>query len=136
MTSFLSRVGAPLAVASMSLACTDQPFGPTLTDRWGGTGAELDATQTPPTLQLNCGVTVRFDAAIPMTPAGQFTVPGHEQGSTFIVTQPVTVSGRLTGPDMVLTLALPSAPAAIPPAQFLLHRGRNGDFPSDVVCAQ
>jgi hypothetical protein len=78
MISFLSRIGAPLAVASMGVACADKPFGPTLTDRWGGAGAELDATQSPPTLQ----------------------------------------------------------PAEIPPAQFLLHRGRNGDFPSDVACAQ
>ena len=136
MISFLSRIGAPLAVASMGVACADKPFGPTLTDRWGGAGAELDATQSPPTLQLSCGVTIRFAAAIPLAPSGEFTVPGDEQGPNFRLTPPVTLSGQLTGSDMVLTLVLPGAPAEIPPAQFLLHRGRNGDFPSDVACAQ
>ena len=59
---------------SLALACSDEPFGPVLSERWGGTGAELDARPSPPTLQLQCGVVVRFQDGIPLDQAGRFTV--------------------------------------------------------------
>jgi len=83
---------------------------------------------------MTCGTVVRFRAAIPLTANGAFTVEADEEGPVFHG-PPVTVSGQITGPDLVLNLLSVAAPAATPPLQFLLHRGRAGDFPTDVVCA-
>ena len=132
--ALLTRLLRSGIVASAAIACADAAFGPTLTDRWGGSGVELDARQARPTMRLNCGQTVRFRDAIPLTADGAFTV---EAGLASAVTSgaPVTVTGQLTGPHLVLTLTFPGTAAGTPAQQFLLYRGRAGDFPTEVICA-
>jgi hypothetical protein len=121
-------------VVWFAIACADEPFGPTLSDRWGGTGAELDARQSPPTLQLTCATIVRFRDPIPLTSDGAFTVQADQAASFARGVTPVIVSGRIAGPALVLSVVQAGLPTGIPPRQLLLHRGRVGDF-GDVACA-
>ena len=103
--ALLTRLLRSGIVASAAIACADAAFGPTLTDRWG-----------------------------PLTADGAFTV---EAGLASAVPSgaPVTVTGQLTGPHLVLTLTFPGTAAGSPGQQFLLYRGRAGDFPTEVICA-